>query len=255
VRWDPQQYGQFADERARPFVDLLGRVGATSPRRVVDLGCGSGQLTALLAERWPDATVEGIDSSAEMVAAAPANPRVTLRVGDIAAWPPPPDADVIVSNAALHWVPTHRELLARWAAALPPGGWLAVQVPGNFDSFSHTLLRSLAESRRWATSLTGIVARQDAVGTPEQYAGLLLAAGLDADVWETTYVHVLPGPDPVLEWLRGSALRPVMTALPEATYALFEQEFAAQLRTAYPATARGTLFPFRRIFAVGHRPG
>jgi trans-aconitate 2-methyltransferase len=168
---------------------------------------------------------------------------------------PPPDADVVVSNATLHWVPTHRSLVTRWGAALPADGWLAFQVPGNFGSFSHTLMRSLAESQRWASSLTGILRHDDTVGTPEEYAGLLLAAGLHADVWETTYVHVLSGPDPVLEWLRGTALRPIMTALPPASYALFEEEFAVQLRQAYPPTEHGTLFPFRRIFAVGHRRG
>ena len=254
MRWDPQQYGQFADERTRPFLDLLNRIGSTSPRRVVDLGCGSGALTALLAERWPAAEVEGIDSSEEMISSGSPHERVTLRVGDVATWTPPPDVDVVVSNAALHWLPNHRELIASWASAVTPDGWLAFQVPGNFESFSHTLLRSLAESRRWASSLTGIVPRQDAVGTPEQYAGILLAAGLAVDAWETTYVHVLQGRDPVLEWLRGSALRPVMTALPADSYALFEQELAEQLRNAYPATPGGTLFPFRRIFAVAHRP-
>jgi len=254
VLWDPLQYGRFADERTRPFLDLLSRVGATSPRRVVDLGCGSGALTALLAARWPSAEVEGIDSSEEMVSSGTPHERVTLRVGDVATWTPPPDADVVVSNATLHWLPNHRELLASWATAVPPDGWLAFQVPGNFESFSHTLMRSLAESQRWASSLTGIVPRQDAVGTAEQYAGILLAAGLVADAWETTYVHVLQGLDPVLEWLRGSALRPVMTALPAESYALFEQELAEQLRNAYPATPGGTLFPFRRIFAVAHRP-
>jgi trans-aconitate 2-methyltransferase len=251
--WDPQQYGQFADERGRPFLDLVGRIGATSPRRVVDLGCGSGNLTALLAQRWPSAVVEGVDSSAEMIAAATPGERLSFRVGDIESWVPPQDADVVVSNATLHWVPTHRSLVTRWAAALPADGWLAFQVPGNFGSFSHTLMLSLAESQRWASSLTGILRHDDTVGTPEEYAGLLLSAGLHADVWETTYVHVLSGPDPVLEWLRGTALRPIMTALAPPSYALFEEEFAAQLRHAYPATPHGTLFPFRRLFAVGHR--
>lgn len=253
MRWDPERYGEFADERARPFLDLLSRVRADAPRRVVDLGCGTGQLTALLAQRWPMAQVEGIDSSAEMIAAAATAERITLRVGDVRDWRMPSDADVVVSNAVLQWLPEHRELVRAWAAALPPGGWLAFQVPGNFDSFSHTLMRSLAESRRWAPSLRGILRHDDVVGSPAEYAGLLLAAGLVADVWETTYLHVLQGPDPVLEWVRGTALRPVMAALPPASYALFEQEFAAQLRTAYPATEHGTLFPFRRIFAVGHR--
>ena len=253
MRWDPQQYGRFADERARPFLDLINRIGATAPRRVVDLGCGSGALTALLAARWPDAVVEGIDSSAEMIASASPHERVTLRVEDVTAWTPPPDADVVVSNATLQWVPTHRELLGSWAAALPADGWLAFQVPGNFDSPSHALMRSLASSPRWASALAGVLRHDDAVGTPSSYASILQAAGLVADVWETTYVHVLHGPDPVLEWVRGTALRPVLAALPTASHALFEEEYAAALRDAYPATEHGTLFPFRRVFAVAHR--
>jgi trans-aconitate 2-methyltransferase len=253
MHWDPQQYGRFAEERGRPFLDLIGRIEAPAPRRVVDLGCGPGSLTALLADRWPSATVEGIDSSPEMIAAAPAGDRLAFRVGDVAEWDPS-GVDVIVSNATLQWVPNHRELVSAWAAALPPGGWLAFQVPGNFDSFSHVLMRSQAESQRWASSLRGILRHEDAVGTPEEYAQVLLAAGLRADTWETTYVHVLAGADPVLEWLRGTGLRPIMQALPPASYALFEEEFAAQLRQAYPPTPYGTLFPFRRIFAVGTRP-
>jgi trans-aconitate 2-methyltransferase len=220
---------------------------------VVDLGCGSGQLTALLAQRWPGAQVEGIDSSPEMIAAAPAGERLAFSVGDVAEWDPT-GVDVIVSNATLQWVPTHRELIGRWAAALPPGGWLAFQVPGNFGSFSHTLMRSLAESRRWASSLVGILRHDDAVGTPEEYALLMLAAGLRVDVWSTTYVHQLTGPDAVLEWVRGTGLRPIMQALPPESYALFEAEYAEQLWQAYPATEHGTLFPFRRVFAVGTRP-
>jgi trans-aconitate 2-methyltransferase len=254
VRWDPQQYGLFAGERARPFLDLVARIGAAAPRRVVDLGCGNGELTRLLAQRWPDAVVEGVDSSAEMISNAPPHDRVTLRVGEVQGWTPPADCDVIVSNATLQWVPAHRELLRAWAAALPPDGWLALQVPGNFGSPSHTVLRALAEGPRWGSALAGVVLPEDAVGTPEQYAALLLAAGLAVDAWETTYVHVLPGPDAVLEWIRGTALRPVMAALPAASYASFEAELAAQLRAAYPATEHGTYYPFRRVFAVGHRP-
>jgi len=253
MRWDPQQYGKFAEERGRPFLDLIARIEADAPRRVVDLGCGSGQLTALLADRWPTATVEGIDSSPEMIAAAPSGDRLSFRVGDVVDWDPS-GVDVIVSNATLQWVPTHRELVARWAAALPADGWLAFQVPANFDAFSHVLMRSLAESQRWASSLRGILRHDGAVGSPEEYALLMLSAGLRVDVWATTYVHVLTGPDAVLEWVRGTGLRPVMQALPPESYALFEPEYAAQLREAYPATPDGTLFPFRRIFAVGRRP-
>ena len=255
MQWDPQQYGRFAAERGRPFLDLIARIEAAAPRRVVDLGCGPGALTALLADRWPSASVEGIDSSPEMIETAGplARERLTFRVGDVATWSPGPDTDVVVSNATLQWVPSHRELVTAWAQDLPGGAWLAFQVPGNFDSFSHSLMRSLADSPRWKNSLTGILRHDHPVGTPEEYAGLLVRAGLAADVWETTYLHVLAGPDPVLEWLRGTGLRPIHAALPPAEVAQFEAEFAAMLRDAYPATPAGTLFPFRRVFAVGHK--
>jgi trans-aconitate 2-methyltransferase len=254
VTWDPEQYQRFGDERARPFADLLARVAAHAPRRVVDLGCGPGTTTALLADRWPTAQIEGIDSSPEMIAAAPSTDRVSFRVGDVASWQPAGDVDVIVSNATLQWVPSHRALVARWAAALPAGGWLAFQVPGNFDSPSHTVLRSLAKSPRWAPALSGVLRHDDAVGTPASYAQLLLAAGLAVDAWETTYLHVLPGPDPVLQWLRGTALRPVIAALAPPECERFEAELATHLRIVYPPAESGTLFPFRRIFAVAHRP-
>jgi trans-aconitate 2-methyltransferase len=250
MRWDPQQYSRYADERGRPFLDLVGRVAADAPRRVVDLGCGPGTLTALLAERWPSASVEGIDSSADMIAAGTQAPRLSFHVADVTEWDPA-GADVIVSNATLQWVPEHRSLIPRWAAALPSGGWLAFQVPGNFDSPSHALMRSLANEPQWAPALAGVLRHDDAVGSPAEYAQLLLGCGLRADVWETTYLHVLPGPDPVLQWLRGTGLRPIMQALPAEAYAEFEAEFGRRLRSAYPTTEQGTLFPFRRIFAVG----
>jgi trans-aconitate 2-methyltransferase len=255
VQWDPQQYVRYADERGRPFADLVKRVGATAPRRVVDVGCGPGQLTASLAQRWPDAAVEGIDSSPQMIeSAAPvATSRLTFRVADAGTWQPPADADVIVSNATLQWVPDHPSMVAGWAKGLPADGWLAFQVPGNFDSPSHMLMRGLAESDRWRDALSGVLRHHDSVGEPGEYAQLLLDAGLAADVWETTYLHVLTGDDPVLQWVRGTGLRPIMAALGPDDYAAFETDFAAQLRQAYPRTEHGTTLPFRRIFAVGHR--
>jgi trans-aconitate 2-methyltransferase len=249
--WDPTAYLTFADHRARPFHDLLARVAHRAPRRVVDLGCGPGNLTALLAARWPSAVVEGRDSSAEMVAAARAA-GVDARRGDVAGWTPAPDTDVVVTNAVLHWVPQHRELLPRWLTALPAGAELAMQVPGNFGAPSHVVVRELAADPRF-----GLTLRDDgAVAEPAEYAALLAATGADVDVWETTYLHRLAGLDPVLEWIGSTTLRPVRDALDArdptgAAYTAFRAELAPRLRTAYPVQPDGiTWFPFRRIFAV-----
>jgi trans-aconitate 2-methyltransferase len=254
VRWDPAQYSRFAAERDRPFFDLTSRIDAVAPRHVVDIGCGQGHLTATLAQRWPQAIVEGFDSSPEMIADAAGLPGVTFSVADAADWQPAADVDVIVSNAALQWVPNHPQLIARWSSTLPSGGWVAVQVPGNFDSPSHALMRQLAGEKRWAPKLPDVLRNTLAVGTPESYAEVLLDAGLNADVWETTYVHVLPGDDPVLEWVRGTGLRPILAALSPPDAEEFATQLAAELRRAYPQGPHGTLFPFRRVFAVGHRP-
>ncbi len=260
MKWDPAQYLHHGDERARPFFDLVDRIGADRPRLVVDLGCGPGQLTSQLRHRWPDARIHGLDSSAEMIAAAGSaastetGAGVSFAVGDISQWQPDPDTDVVISNAALQWVPGHRELIRRWTADLGPGAWLAFQVPGNFDAPSHRLMRELAESDSWRESLSGVLRHGDAVDDAPGYASLLLDCGWSADAWETTYVHVLPGDDPVVDWVRGTGLRPVLGALEPAAAAEFEAEYAALLRRAYPRRAEGTLFPFRRIFCVGRAP-
>lgn len=248
MSWDPQQYHRFAAERARPFHELVARVGASEPGYVVDLGCGSGELTAILAQRWPTAEVEGVDSSAEMLAAAPTAPRLRFTVADIATWRPSRPVDVIVSNAALQWVPGHEEVLRTLAASLGQGGWLALQVPGNFAAPSHELLRTVAA--RWRPELR---LRSAPVLDPVGYAELLGACGLTVDAWETTYVQVLGGTDPVLEWVHGTALRPVLAAVPVEQHAGFLAEYGAALREAYPPGPHGTCFPFRRVFAVGQR--
>jgi trans-aconitate 2-methyltransferase len=256
--WDPASYLRFADERARPFVELLARVRAAEPAVVVDLGCGEGALTASLARRWPGARITGVDSSPEMLAAAAAHAvpgRVSFTAGDVRDWAPAGPVDVLVTNAVLHWVPGHDRLLARWAAALSPGGELAMQVPGNFRAPTHALLAELCAERRWADRVGDVAPRPDAVLDPMGYFDVLTGAGLDADVWETTYLHVLTGEDPVLGWVRGTVLRPVLARLDEDDAAALTAAYAAALRAAYPRRADGmTLLPFRRVFAVGRRP-
>ncbi|KQO61426.1 methyltransferase domain-containing protein [Curtobacterium sp. Leaf261] len=259
--WDPAQYAAFSGDRSRPFHDLVAQVGAVAPRRVVDLGCGPGTLTATLADRWPDAEVIGIDSSSSMLdeAASVAADRPNLRFerGEIADWRPDQRDDVVVTNAALQWVPSHRELLPTWLSELAPGAWFAMQVPGNFASPSHALMRSIAARPPFAHALDGVL-RSDPVSDAPGYLETFLDAGFDTTAWETTYMQVLRGEEPVLEWTRGTGLRPALQALDAAdpTGALtraYEREYGAALRLAYPASANGTVYPFRRIFAVGRR--
>ncbi|WP_329787115.1 trans-aconitate 2-methyltransferase [Lentzea sp. DG1S-22] len=242
--WDPAQYLAFADHRARPFYELMARVQVSEPRRVVDVGCGPGNLTVSLSARWPSAVVEAFDSSPEMVEAARAA-GVDARVDDVRTWRPAPDTDVLVSNAVLQWVPEHPSIVSGWASSLPSGAWLAFQVPGNFTSPSHRLIREVA-----GEALAHVFRDDKPVLSPVEYAGLLGDCST-VDVWETTYVQRLSGPDPVLEWVTGTALRPVRAALSSADWEAYVAELAPRLREAYPARADGTTwFPFRRIFAV-----
>lgn len=251
--WDPATYQQFADERSRPFHDLVSRVGATDPRNVVDLGCGPGELTASLADRWPDASVEGIDSSAQMLAAAEEcqRERMTFTLGDVQTWEPAEPVDVIVSNAALQWVPGHRRLLPRLVESLSDRGWLAFQVPGNFGGPGHRLLRSLAADHRYAESTAGVV-HPDAYDAVT-YLGDLAALGCRVDAWETTYLHVLTGEDAVFRWISGTGARPVLQALSDSQRAEFVAEYQKALRASYPPQIFGTVLPFRRVFVVAQR--
>jgi trans-aconitate 2-methyltransferase len=253
--WDPTQYRRFGDERSRPFFELLERVRAERPSLVVDLGCGTGALTAALAQRWPDAVVEGVDRSPEMIAeAAPRAVAGRLRFdrGDLRDWRPSSPVDVLLSNATLQWVPGHAELLPGWVDALAPGGWLAFQVPGNDRSPSHVILDELRSASRWRGRLSAASPGPRVLG-PDEYLARLAAAGCTVDAWETTYLHVLSGDDPVLEWVKGTALRPVLTALAGEERDAFLAEYATRLRTAYPAGELGTVLPFRRVFVVARR--
>ncbi len=249
--WDPVTYLEFADERSRPFLDLLSRVKAAHPRLVVDLGCGPGQLTASLAGRWPDAQILGLDSSPEMIkqSAEFARHRVSFQVQDLRDWRPEASVDVIISNATLQWVPGHRGLMPDLVKALSQDGWLAFQVPGNFGEPSHQLLRQLAADARYAPMLTEVTWPYSADAA--SYLADLAGLGCSVDAWETTYLHVLTGPNPVFRWISGTGARPVLQALPDDLRAQFIAEYQELLNAAYPAREHGTVLPFRRIFVVG----
>jgi trans-aconitate 2-methyltransferase len=254
--WDAGQYLRFGGERSRPFFDLIAQVGAADPGYVADLGCGPGNLTAVLARRWPDATVVGVDDSPEMIAAAtrdvpPDLANLTFQIGDVRDWRPARPVDVLVCNAVLQWVPDHRQLLLDWADLLAPGGWLAFQLPGNFDQPSHAIVRELAESPRWRGLLADAQLNRQAED-PAGYLELLARPGYEVDAWETSYLHVLPGRDPVLEWTKGTTLRPVLAALDSEQASAFVGEYAERLRQVYQPRSFGTIFPFRRVFTVVH---
>jgi trans-aconitate 2-methyltransferase len=247
--WDPDRYLTYADERGRPFVELVARIGAADPRVVVDLGCGPGNLTALLADRWPDADVTGLDASPEMVERArAAEGRITFDVADLRDWAPADPVDVLVSNATLQWVPGHLDLLEALVAHVRPGGWFAFQVPGNFDEPSHTIRRDLAAEPAYAEHTRGVAVPSS--HDPADYLDRLTALGCTVDAWETTYLHVLTGDDPVFTWVSGTGARPTLQALPDDLRVGFEEEFRRRLRAAYPRHEHGVVLPFRRVFVV-----
>ncbi|GAA2743172.1 trans-aconitate 2-methyltransferase [Terrabacter aerolatus] len=263
--WDPRQYAVFSGHRGRPFADLVARVDATAPTLVVDLGCGPGELTLGLAERWPGARVVGVDSSPEMLERARAQDtagRVEWVESSAEDWDPTEcgaPVDVLVTNATLQWVPGHLRLIPTWVQSLAPGGSFAMQVPSNFDAPSHRLMREVAARHPRAADLQPGLDRARAVAHPETYAALLLGLAPEVDVWQTTYQHVLPAevdaPHPVLEWVRGTGLRPVLGVLDADEQERFVADYERELDTAYPRRSFGVLFPFTRTFAVARTPG
>lgn len=256
MTWDPQQYLAYGDLRMRPGLDLLARIPVEDPERVVDLGCGPGTLTLALAERWPTAEVAGVDASEEMLADAVARDpdrRVSWMPGDLAAWTAAHRVDVVYSNAALHWVDDHPRVLTHWLGQVAPRGVIAFQVPTNFDEPSHTVVAEVADDAAWRSRLAPRL-RDHPVLPAHRYHRLLAPLVDQLDVWETTYWHALTGKDPVLEWIRGSVLRPVLPELSPTERESFLERVAAGLREAYPADEVGTtLFPFRRLFVVARR--
>jgi trans-aconitate 2-methyltransferase len=252
--WDPQQYLKFADLRLRPALDLLARIPAAEPGAVFDLGCGAGNVTKLLAERWPKARVTGVDSSMAMLEKARvAAPRIAFVQGELASWTAPEPAGVIYSNAALHWLDNHEALFPRLIEQLAPGGTLAVQMPRNHRAASHTLMIEAAEAGPWRARLAGVESIRP-VHDPDAYYRILAPLASRLDIWECEYLQVLEGESPVVEWTRGTALRPYLDALDDAGKKGFLAAYAERIAAAYPLQPDGrTLFPFRRIFIVADR--
>ena len=250
---DPAQYARFADQRSRPFFNLLDRVPADSPfSQIVDLGCGAGELTVELAHRWPAARVLGLDNSASMLERSgdyEIPGRLSFALGDIDDYSEP--ADLIFANAALQWVDDHEALFPRLAALVNPGGVFAVQMPFSHVQPSHELLEQLARTGPWASKLAAWHRFQ--VLPLDWYVGRLIDLGFEVDAWATTYYFLLPGENPVREWVKGTALQPILNLLDNEEQVAFLDQYSAKLKSAYPQGPAGTIYPFNRIFFVARR--
>lgn len=271
MSWDPAQYLKFGNQRLRPALDLLAQIPLTAPAAVVDLGCGAGNVTRFIAERWPDAQVTGVDSSADMLAQArSALPRARWVESGIAAWNPGQPVDLIYSNAALHWLPEHQALMERLIGFLKPGGVLAVQMPRNWAAPSHTAIDAALDGLGLTPAQrAGIDAAKlnTPVSEPAQYYDWLTPFTAHIDMWETLYTHVLAGENAVAEWVKGTALIPVMNGLKalgdkgsggfaaeNGLHQRFWADYCAKTNAAYPHRADGTtLLQFRRLFFVATR--
>jgi trans-aconitate 2-methyltransferase len=256
--WNSDQYLKFANERTQPAVDLAARVDVAAPQRAIDLGCGPGNSTAVLANRWPAAKLAGLDNSAAMLVSARKNlPAAQWIEGDITTWTAGAAAasfDVVFANASLHWVPAHTIILPQLLAAVAPGGALAFQVPANFDAPPHRLMRELGSSEAWRPHFAP-PPREWHAHTPEFYYDTLAPLAARVELWSTDYIHVLTGVDGIVEWYRGTGLRPWLDALPdEPTRNRFLADYRALLAPHFPSRSDGRiLFPFRRLFVITYR--
>ena len=254
MAWDPKTYLTFGAERTRPAAELLARIAVEAPARVVDLGCGPGNSTALLAKRWPQADIEGVDNSPEMLAEARgANIRARWSQADIASWQPSGRFDVIYSNATFQWVTDHATLMPRLAPYLADDGVFAFQVPRNFDEPCHTLIHDVAMNGPWAAKLKGVRDWWNVLA-PEAYFDILDPHFEHIDVWETRYVQTLTGEDAVYRWMTGTGLRPFANALEGGEREAFLNEYRRRVGKSYPMRASGvTLYPFQRLFCVAQK--
>lgn len=251
MEWSAVQYARFLDDRTRPARDLLAAVPITRPALVVDVGCGPGNSTALLAGRYPSARVLGLDPDPDMLhAARAAVPEARFEQGSIENWQPPEPPDLIFANASLQWVADHAVLFPRLVAMLRPGGVLAVQMPDNLDEPSHVAMRRVARDPRWADRLAEVAGQRAPLMTPVQLLALLGPLCRRLDIWRTTYQHEMEGLSGIGEWFKGSALRPFLQRLETDEQAAFMAEWQALIAPDYPQAAGRVLLPFPRAFFV-----
>jgi trans-aconitate 2-methyltransferase len=254
MSWSAKQYVAFEDERTRPVRDLLSALPDIEARLVMDLGCGPGNSTEVLAARFPDAVVRGLDSSSDMIEAARRRlPRVQFEIGGIEEWNDPGPFDVLLANAVLQWVPNHAELLPRLVAKLASGGGLAIQMPDNLDGPAHRLMREVAADGPWAHALAA--AARTPIADANGYYELLRPLCSKVDVWRTTYHHPMrDGAAGIVEWFKGSGLRPFLEPLDTVSRAAYLERYTAAVALAYPALSDGSvLLPFPRLFVTAIR--
>jgi len=256
--WDADQYLRFADERTQACRDLAARVAIASPRRIIDLGCGPGNSTAILGERWPSADLTGLDNSPRMIEAARRDyPWGRWAVGDIATWTAGEGGpfDLVFSNAALQWVDDHAAAFPRLLGQVAPGGALAVQMPSNYDAPPHRMMRELAASAAWRDRFPAGGIRQWHVHDPAFYYDVLARRAVRVDLWETEYIHMMSGAEAIVEWYKGTGLRPFFDALAsDEDRSQFTAQYLEAIRAKYPRRPDGrVLFPFRRLFVVAYR--
>lgn len=253
--WSAAKYLKFGDERTRPARDLLAALSLDAPRRVIDLGCGPGNSTELLSTRFADATVEGLDSSPEMLAQASARlPDIAFVHQPIEHWRPEHAYDLVFSNAALQWLPDHASLFPKLLEKLAPGGSLAIQMPDNMAEPSHTTVDEIAAASEWAGRLRAGHAERRHVLTPAQYYSLLAPLSARLDIWRTTYFHALAGPDDIVAWFKGSRLRPYLNLLHERERVVFLDRYRALIAERYPRQSDGrVLLAMPRLFIVATR--
>lgn len=255
--WNAEQYLRFEDERTRPSIDLIARVRLSDPKRCIDLGCGPGNSTELVAARFPEASVEGLDSSPDMIEKARKRlPNLSFTLADLSNWTSAPGYDLIFANAVLQWLPDHARLFPRLAGALAPGGCLAVQMPNNLDEPSHVAMRETAAGGPWAAKLAAAGEAKAEIGSFGDYRRWLAGAGCQVDLWQTTYVHPLRGHQAIVEWFKSTGLKPYLDPLTDEERKLFEKRYLERIAEAYPIEPDGTvLLRFPRLFILATRTG